>query len=184
MNVSTVQRFYANMCVLLDILKDITPGVYEIQNILAEIKHTLSNWDDKDKEKCIELFIKKSIPYWNQKEVINKENTFLQNKGDYIIIETVLKCSNLTKTEDKQINILKQIFEDTKVNQEDVNIIWKFFIIFIKQGIKYIHEKRAPEHKIINHIYMPKYKNSYMNNIDLSLYTKQWNVKLMWNVSK
>ena len=89
--------------------------------------------------------------------------------------------NNNTKIKDS-VKIFNKIFTEDKIDKEDKKSIWKFFVSFIKQSIKYIHEKREPKHKIINQIYTPVYTKSYMDEIDLSMYTKQRGVELVWNV--
>lgn len=178
MNVSTVERFYANFGVLFDMLIDITPNDYDTKSLLLEIKDNLNEWDTKRKEKSLQYFIEKSIKYWNHKDIIGKKDTFLLKNGDDMIMGV---AKNNTKIKDS-IGVFNQIFTEDKVDKEDKRSIWKFFVSFIKQSIKYIHEKREPKHKIINQIYTPVYTKSYMDEIDLPMYTKQWGVELVWNV--
>lgn len=179
MNVSTVERFYANFGVLFDMLIDITPNDYDTKSLLLEIKDNINEWDTKSKEKSLQCFIEKSIHYWNHKDIIDKNNAFLLNNGDDMIMG--VSRNNNTKIKDS-VKIFNKIFTEDKVDKEDKKSIWKFFVSFIKQSIKYIHEKREPKHKIISQIYTPVYTKSYMDEIDLPMYTKQWGVELVWNV--
>ena len=175
MNLKTVDRFHVNLLSLSELMIDIVPNDFEGISIgvLDLGKAHLDSWEDEDKEKAINDFIENTHKYWT---------TLIAKKASVFLVEQSPKIFSYFGN---YADVFKKLFLDEKaIKKDDITLIWKYMTAFVKQSIKYIHEKREPLHKIINNHYMPIYNHKYMEHIDVPQYAKFWEVNLEWPPSK
>ncbi len=166
---STPTRFKINLIDLVDIIKDISSESTDnvINSSLLEIlKQYIKGLNTSQIELTLISFIKNTHEYWSN-QIYNRDKEFF--------IENKLKI--LPKYDDYMQKINKVI---SQCNTNDTDIIWEYIHVFVKQSIKFIHEKRVPTHILHKNQYKKVYSNTFMKMVPISKYASQWNLNLEW----
>ena len=172
-SVSSVNRFKANAESLAEFIHDLisdcdSKGYKEINPALIGIGvRVISGMNPST---LIDKFIIKSHKIWD--EIERKEEIFFIDHAGEIFgsFANLNAFKYLVTLEDK--NGTKVVPED------DREYIWGYFHSLVKISIKYIHEMRKPQIRMIDGTERVVYTDNFFKDIKLNSHAERWEVEL------
>nr|QBK89678.1 MAG: uncharacterized protein LCPAC001_01910 [Pithovirus LCPAC001] len=166
----TIDRFYINLLDLIDLIREILPKNHDkLKSVIILAKEYVKNLSSGEKETFIQNFISKSEPYWND-DIYNKKTNFFIKNG-FIFFPSI----------GNGLKVINEIIGNEKIiSNDDRDEVWEYIHSFVKQSIKYIHEKRKPTHVLYHNKYQKVYSEDFMDKIPLSIHAVKWDVSLTW----
>ena len=170
--ISTSDRFHINLIGFIDLILEIIPEDYTgiNWNLINLGKKYVESWTHKEKIETLESFIKRSEKYWSEQIKNREESFFIDHSTD------------IFSYFGKEVNVFKKMFLDEDVlTSEDKEIMWDYVDSFVRQSIKYIHERRIPKSVLHENKYQQAYSREFMKEIKLSKHSMLWGVELKWS---
>ena len=188
-NVSSVEKFKANLLILIDIISEMFEEGYENKvigtnfKLLPLLKIVIKKVPG---DRLLKNFIKRTNPYWDQ--IHEKDINYFKNLGLELFdmvkdkgVEEYTKDSDdgfLNKISGNHIDLFKELMEgEYEVDGEKVSIldderksdIWKILHSFVRISIVYIHHERKYQDG--------KYQVEFFPDIKVKSNIEKWNIR-------
>ncbi len=188
-NVSSVEKFKANLLILIDIVSEMFEEGYENKvigsdfKLLPILKIVIKKVPG---DRLLKNFIKRTNPYWDQ--IHEKDVSYFKNLGLELFdmvkdkgVEEYTKDSDdgfLSKISGNHIDLFKELMEgEYEVDGEKVPIldderkedIWKILHSFVRISVVYIHNERKYQDG--------KYQVEFFPEIKVKSNIEKWNIR-------
>jgi len=188
-NVSSTDKFKANLLILIDIVTEMFDEGYEKKvidtdfKLMSLLKIVISRTSG---DKMLRNFIKKTHPYWDQ--ILEKDREYFKNLGLELFgvvkdkgLDEYTKDSEdsfLQKLSGNHVELFKELLEgEYEENGEKISIldeerkgdIWKILHSFVRISIVYVHQGRKYKDG--------KYNVEFFPEIKVKGNVEKWNIK-------